>query len=151
MMVHLLVQGQAVCGMEGKPASWPKDHWWADLPNKDRVNCPGCLGRAGSAEPEVHSSEVRLESGFLLVGDLSAFFTAEEWAAIQKDSWSWNDIPRAALAALSKKCGVDVKATVLKAGFRIPKGVFPVYRGTVPVSYEEGGIMLQTKAVQVNA
>lgn len=45
MIIHIMDQGRALCGLEGPPYLWPEDHAWVGYGQHDeeQANCPGCV------------------------------------------------------------------------------------------------------------
>lgn len=41
--VHVLHTGRALCGLQGVPRDWPREHVWVPLVAVADANCPGCL------------------------------------------------------------------------------------------------------------
>lgn len=45
LVVHILLQGRALCGQEGLPCDWPPNHKWVGAvhdPDIAKANCQPC-------------------------------------------------------------------------------------------------------------
>lgn len=138
--IHIIdLESRTLCGLQV-----PGDTYVPKVEGH-RASCSKCL------EEHTHSSilgQCRVTSGTLVVADLSDFFSEEEWVEIQVNCRGSADLPRAALEALAKKLGIEDlkwKVAAFQAGFKIPGGIHPVHRGSIPVWCEDDGVKLQTR------
>jgi len=52
MIVHILLEGAAFCGIPGVPREWPEGHRWVDLRGLRHANCEACLREFELAQKE---------------------------------------------------------------------------------------------------
>ena len=43
MIIHILEQGRALCGIQGAPIQWPEGHVFVSMIERNMATCPGCV------------------------------------------------------------------------------------------------------------
>lgn len=53
MIVHILHEGRALCGLAGIPSTWPEDHRWISKDQPGNVSIPGDITMCASCLSQI--------------------------------------------------------------------------------------------------